>query len=441
MRIESTGINADRLRGGTADMIFYDECQDTPVEAISNANKLLTTAKYGPRGVEIYFGTPKKAGTNYHEMWKKSTQQYFHLGCENCKEYFPLYTPGSDMWERIWLYGHIVKCPNCNHTQNKIEAAERGKWIATRPEEECDYIGFHINQFYIPTFSREAIEKEKPENSLTNTERAWQNEVLGEFFSGDSGPLSIEDIQSQCSEKRKMISSIPSDLGKKVFAGFDWGKKTDEGKGGQSFSTAVVLTEEGPGLLAIQFAVKFNKNDLEYKKSLTHEIMRKFSVTQAVGDIGYAGDLMEILERELGERMLASQMVGKVTGYAKMSNQEFPKIILTDREHYIEELITVIKKGQIKFPFGDYEQISWLVDHCTSMEIKTTFNASNEPVRRYIKGPTPNDGFMALLNAYIAYKHYLTNGFTQLNVSVHAADGKKSNILQPVLAYAPGLRG
>lgn len=441
IRIESTGLDADRLRGGTADVIFYDECQDTPVEAIANANKLLTTAKYGPQGIQVYFGTPKQAGTNYHQMWMKSTQQYYHLGCEECGEHFPLYTPNSNEWESIWIYGHIVRCPHCGHTQDKIQAAERGKWVATRPEEECQYIGFHINQFYIPSFTRESIEKEKPENSAINTERTWQNEVLGEFYNGDAAPLTKQDIRDNCAEnKRSMVAGIPAELGKKVFAGFDWGRKTDISDGGQSYTVGVVLTEEGPGLLAIQFATKFLKNDMTHKKSLTHEIMRKYSVTMAVGDIGDAQDLMEELQLELGaDRFKASRMTSKVNNHIKYDEQIHPTTILAEREFYIEELINVIKRGMIKFPYGNYDQIGWLEEHCTSMEQKTTFNSVKEPIRRYVKGSTPNDGFMALLNAYIAYKYYLTNGFKEMTNSVYKPE-KKSGFVAPVLAYAPGLR-
>jgi hypothetical protein len=36
IRIDSTGLDGGRLRGGTADVIFYDEIQDISVEAIGN---------------------------------------------------------------------------------------------------------------------------------------------------------------------------------------------------------------------------------------------------------------------------------------------------------------------------------------------------------------------------------------------------------------------
>jgi len=69
----------------------------------------------------------------------------------------------------------------------------------------------------------------------------------------------------------------------------------------------------------------------------------------------------------------------------------------------------------IRFPFGDYEKVAWLIDHCASMEIKPSVSKGGDPSVHYVKGGTPNDGFMALLNAYIAYKFLVTSGFTNNN--------------------------
>lgn len=35
-----------------------------------------------------------------------------------------------------------------------------------------------------------------------------------------------------------------------------------------------------------------------------------------------------------------------------------------------------------------------------------------QPVKTFVKGPVPNDGFMALMYAYMAYKFDLTKGFS-----------------------------
>ena len=443
LRVESTGVEADRLRGGTVDALFYDEVQDTPKAAISNANKLLSQARYGPEtdGVQLYFGTPKQRGTDYWKMWNDSSQQYYQLGCENCEEHFPLYTPGSDEWEKTWLYGFIVQCPHCDHQQDKREAADRGKWVAMNGNENCKFVGYHINQLYMPNFTKEKILEKKPEFNPVATERAYQNEVHGEFYSGEGSPLTPDEVHEKCADlKRKFRQSISVSENRKVYAGFDWGKKNDvEGKtSGQSYSSAVVLTAEGPHLLSVQFATLLKRNDLETKKQIVEQMFRQYSVNLAVGDLGYAHELTEILQREYGDRFLASEALGgNIKNRVKFVTDEFPHIIRFERDSFISELFDMMKKGNIRLPYGDYERISWLVAHCCSMEIKTTANRFGDPVSRYIKGATPNDGFMALLNAYIAYKFDISGGFKLNNPNTFNADPDAPIAIPAVTGYIP----
>jgi hypothetical protein len=446
LRIESTGLEADRLRGGTVDCLFYDEVQDIPIAAISNANKLLSQARYGTEteGVQVYFGTPKQRGTDYWKMWNDSSQQYFQLGCEKCKKHFPLYTPSSNDWEKVWLYGFIVKCVHCGHEQDKRPAAERGKWAALNGNENCGFVGYHINQLYMPNFTKEKILSKKPENSPIATERSYQNEVLGEFYTGDAAPITPEELHEKCADiGRKMRASISVSDKKKVYAGFDWGKKQDvEGqeKMGQSYSSAVVITAEGPHLLSVQFATLLRRNDFEYKKQLVEQMFRQYSVGLAVGDIGYANDLTEVLQKEYGNRFLASEAKGNMKNHVKFVTDEFPNTIRFDRDYYIADLFDMLKKGNIRFPYGDYEKISWLIAHCCSMDIKTTSDRFGEPMSHYVKGATPNDGFMALLNAYLAYKFDITGGFNQstlINPNNVRDDPNARRAIPAVTGYIP----
>ena len=255
--IDSTGIDADRIRGRTVDAIFFDEVQDTPREALQNAVKILAKSHYGKvgQGVQVYFGTPKKKGSDFYKYWEASNQQFYYLGCEKCKEYFQIYTPGSDDWEKIWLYGFTVKCTQCGFEQHKDEAAERGKWVNHAPDNGAAFVGFHINQLYMPGFTKETIMGEKPGIHVTNTERVYQNEVLGEFYQGDSSPITEEEIRVHCGDTgRKMIGRIMPGEENIVVAGFDYGAKADLEQlanpdklkmYGQSYSTAVVLTAKG----------------------------------------------------------------------------------------------------------------------------------------------------------------------------------------------------
>ncbi len=452
--IESTGIDGGRLRGRTVDVMIFDEVQDMPKEALSNATKLLSQAQYGPigSGVQIYMGTPKSKDSAYYDMWMKSSQQYFHLRCSQCEEYFPLYSPGSDSWEKTWLYNFIVRCPHCGHIQDKRKAADRGKWIGRKEESECDFVGFHINQIYMPNFTKERIEKEKPGNSVINTERAWQNEVLGEFYSGKGITITPDEIRTLCGDtERKMRKRILQSEEKMVYLGADWGKKIDidvNSKGekksqqGQSYSTIVIISIEGPELINIQFATKLKRNDLEYKVEIIEQAFLNYDVRLGVGDIGYAGDLTEILQNKFGDKFLASEVAGgKLLQRVKFKEDVFPKTITFDKNKLIEEMFSLFRKGAIRFPYGSYEQIAWLVNHCTSMEAKPSVDRSGEIKITYAKGGTPNDGFMALINAYLAFKFDISDGFKNNNYLNKPGEGvgKKKEQLA-IGAFVPGMK-
>lgn len=437
--IESTGLDADRIMGRTCDAIFFDEVQKTSDQAIGNALKILTTAKYGNKGVYVMFGTPRRKGSGFYKRWMTSTQQYYYLGCEKCTKHFPLYTPGSDEWEKIWLHGFIVKCTHCGHEQDKRDAAERGKWIPLKSESDpdCKMIGFHLNQLYMPLFTKEDIINEKPGNHPVNTERVFQNEVLGEFYQGDSSPITPEEIREICGDvERKFRSRIDVDPNQIVILGIDYGARADMEQlanpestklGGQSYSTAVVLLAKGPGLLSIEFATKFKRNDFESKKGIIDQIMRQYSVQLAVGDIGFSQDFSEILHHAYGDRYLVSRAHNKVNDHVKFRPDAFPKEIIFERDFYISELYELMKKGNVRFPMGSYEQLAWLIEHCSSMEIKPSLSKYGDHTLHYVKGATPNDGFMALLNAYIAYKFIMTKGFASNNTFINQQNFKDRN--------------
>lgn len=427
--VESTGVDADRIMGRTADIIFFDEVQKTTTMAVGNALKILTNAKYGKptKGVQVYFGTPRRKGSDYHKWWQSSSQQYYYLGCEKCNEHFPLYTPGSDDWEKVWIHGMTVKCTHCGHEQNKLDAQERGKWVALRDPDECDMVGFHINQLYMPMFTREDIDKEKPGRHPVNTERVYQNEVLGEFYQGDASPISPDEIRQMCADfERKFSPRITPPKGmtqQLVVLGIDYGARSDLEQladpervkaSGQSYSTAVVLMTKGQQL-SIEFATKFKRNDVESKKGIIDQIMRQYSVQLAVGDIGYSNDFSQMLHNMYGDRYLVSRAHNKVNDHVKFNVDAFPKELIFERDHYITEMYELMKKGVVRFPYGDYEKIAWLIEHCSSMELKPSISKYGDHTVHYVKGGTPNDGFMALLNAYLAYKFLITRGFTNNN--------------------------
>jgi len=445
--IESAGLDGSRLRGKTADVLLIDECQEIPGTAIANATKILTKAQYGVlgEGMQMYFGTPLQRGSEFWNLWQKSSQQYYHLGCEKCAKYFPLYTPGSDEWESIWLYENIVKCTHCGCEQDRMEGVNRGKWIPIKDPEDAKFIGFHLNQLYLPEFTKEKILDQKPGNSAINTERTYQNEVLGEFFQGEAGIITPEEIRNICGDpKRKFRGTVGPNEEIITFLGIDIGAKADleqlvnsdkVKRQGQSYSTAVVLSLTGPGRLSIEYAFKFKRNDLASKKSVLDETIKRYRCKLAICDIGYAHDFNEIMQTEYGDMFIASQASGKVNNKVKYNGDIFPKVVSFERDFWIMELYEQMKKGLIRFPLGSYEQIAWLIQHCSNMEIKPSVSRSGDVSPHYIKSDV-NDGFMALLNAYIAYKFYISKGFQIINPLLQDVSAKAKNKPSVIAVYS-----
>jgi hypothetical protein len=431
---ESIGNEGTRVLGRTFDVLFCDEVQDMTEAAIGKTIKCLTRAQFGPQpgGVQVYFGTPRQKGTFFHRMWEQSDQRRYYLRCKCCNKYFLLYTPDSDKWEKdIWLYENVVKCPSCGEEQDKVEAVERGKWLPTPGREDASFVGFHFNQLFIPEFTKEVILKEKPENNPLNSEVNWNTEVLGEFHSGQGMPITFEEIYNVCRDQDRAMSKsiIPGD--KTVYLGMDWGGKPDvDGvKRGQSFSCGVVLSVDHQERFVIEFAERLKSRDFEYKKDFVERMFRMYSVRSAMGDIGFAEDLSGELKKIYGEKFRTVRSSSMVVGGVKYNREELEVVV--DKDKIIEEMFNMLRRGQIRFPWASYERIIWLVKHCCSMESKTVLRRG-EPHQTYVKGKVQNDGFMALIYAYLAYKFDKTRGF---KVSEHAAE--RSNLPKPVLAYAP----
>jgi hypothetical protein len=411
--VDSLGSDGDRIRGMTADIVFFDEVQDMFGHAIGNATKILTAAKYGPvgQGVQVYFGTPKQKGSYFSTIWDMSDQRYYHLGCINCKKTYPFYLPNDDRWRSIWLYENTIQCPLCGTKQKKVQATELGRWVGSDGAENSEFVGFHINQLYIPYFTKENIEKLMPENNPAQTERIWQNEVVGEFYSGAGSPLTKAEIYNLCRDSERSFSKKINPHDKSVYLGVDWGGKDDDpnSRGGQSYSCVVVLSAEPDGTLLVEHAHKLRKNNFDFKKDTIKEMYRRFGVHRGVSDWFFGQDVVHDLQSIYREKFLGAQGSGSLIKPIKYREDEL--IISYNKDLLIDELFDLFRKGKIRFPWKSYEYLEWLIDHCTSMESKVRVSGG-QPIKVFVKGSTPNDGLMALMYAYIAYKFDITKGFT-----------------------------
>jgi hypothetical protein len=380
--------------------------------------------------VQVYFGTPKENNSYFSAMWDLSDQRYYHLGCINCDNTYPFYLPESRDWMDIWVSGYTIKCPHCSCEQTKIDAIERGKWVPSKDSKSCKYVGFHINQLYIPYFTKENILNLMPENNPLQTERLWKNEVVGEFYSGAGLPITRAEIYEKCRDADRPLAKHISPKEKTTYLGVDWGGKDDDmsSLSGQSYSCVVILSARPDGVLSIEHAHKLKRQDFDYKKETIHEMYKRFGVKLGVSDWFFGQDVVHDLQKHYGDKFLGAQGSGNLIKPLKFREDEL--IVSYNKDLLIDEIFDNFRKGKIRFPWKSYEYIEWLIDHCTSMESSIRV-VGGQPIKTYVKGTIPNDGLMALMYAYMAYKFDLTKGFT-IKPGINTSD---SGMPKPVLAH------
>lgn len=457
LRIDSIGKDADRIRGITEDIMLLDEVQDVPRRAIENAIRILQHAKYGAKGegVQLFFGTPKQSGSYFWQLWNDSDQRFYQLRCTHCEEYFFLYTLEDDSWLETWVSGQEVKCPTCGFHQPKDKAIAGGRWIPTEidkegkrvpaPHKKANYYGFHHNIMLSPLFPKEYVLKSYPKFNPSASERAWKNEVIGDFYRGGGMPLTMDDIiLNALDETRGTAKQIKDRSGKTVVLGMDWGDKDeddDTGDGastrGKSYTTAVVLSISQNGVYTVENAFRLKKNDIMYKVEIIDKLFKNYHIQTAVADYMWGQETVRYMQYDMNYKnrfmgCINSGNINKLFSY----DPKYMRVTV-NKDMMIDEIFGLIRRGKIKFPSKGlaFEQLRWLMEHCTSMETITRKKNENI-VKKYIKGATPNDGLMALMYAIIAYKFLATGGFRTQRETW--SDGGQRPM--PLLSYAPSIK-
>lgn len=414
-------------------------CQAMSKVAIENALRILTSAQYGPQtqGIQLYFGTPLNAGSHFWYMWEDSDQRFFQPRCLKCGEYFFLYTIGNDEWKQIWIKGYEIECPSCQHRQDKRLAVEGGRWQPTKDSSQCKYVGYHINLILSPIYTKEAVLDYDPSVNKNRSERAWRNETLGEFYSSGGVPLSREEISFDTT--RGLASSIAQMSDKVYTMGVDWGDKienddeTSTDTRGQSYTAVVITSVNRQGVFTIENAFRLPRNDFTYKIEVLQELFRRFKIRNAAADVMWGQDVVGHMQDALGygDKFLGCINSGSLATMLSYKPKETRVIV--NKDLMLEHVFTMFRNGKIVFPAkGDtYDKISWLVEHCCSMEVRTA-QRYGSTYKKYVKGLTQNDGLQALMYSIIAHKFLSTGGFK------NSQDKGESRAPLPTLAYMPG---
>ena len=276
-------LNADRIRGISADMMAIDEVQDMNYEHIPI---IAETMSASPWALHQYTGTPKTRDNTIQGLWDESTQCEWFIPCFHCT------TNGTPTWNIPCSEYHVDKMigpwrEDIGHTKPaticykcaKPISPRFGHWKPRKPEFLGLRHGYHVPQIIMPLHY---ADKDKWATLLAkragrgNTPvNVFHNEVLGESYDTSSKLVTLTEIDAVSRLGPNLVAHARRCLGRyryRVLA-VDWG---GGGEKGVSFTAVALIGQRFDGQLECIYG----------KRLLTpHDHIREAADVKALYDI------------------------------------------------------------------------------------------------------------------------------------------------------------
>lgn len=334
----------DRVRGYSADRVWYDEIQDIVYDSvIPVVNETMANSDYG---WVSYLGTPKSMENTIQVLWERSTQDEWIMKCEGCNKWNFVNTPDS-----IGKKGAI--CVNCGKYLN----VRNGHWHPMNPGAQVK--GFHISQLILPknneVYQRWKRILHKYENY---TESKFKNEVLGVSDAIGTRMVALEDLEALCRNyvvKPTPEPSIWEDVLWTV-AGVDW-----SGGGSSTFTSRTVVWVWGMlpdgRLKTMYFKVFPTSNAVQDVRDII-EICQVYKCRYVVGDAGVGATANALMMEKLGAHRVVQAQYGSASSMCKWNNKDRYMVdktaaIDTMMLNYLRHGVIFPHKNQMKVPFAD----------------------------------------------------------------------------------------
>jgi hypothetical protein len=353
---------ADNLRGISGDFLYIDEFQDidevsyaTMMEMLSHSEFVTEQMINGKmsklRGRLLVAGTPKQTGSLYEKLWKLS----------DMKEWNP----------------------------------KTKKWESQKDPSQCLFSGYLLPQTKMPWISEEEIDYKR----LTYDEQRFENEVLGKFYSGLLKPLTMDMIEKCLDPSFQMWHKGKTD--RACFMGLDYG-------GGRTAYTVATIVSENPETeqLEIVLCHRFEEKHLPTLVEKITNMITEYNVQGVVADTGFGAFQNQVLQDEFGNMVQGCFYVAGSREPDVVKENEDSTMLTVDRSYQIQQVIEMIKRERIRFPYANPDQIKWAFDHYTCIEaepIQPTTGRSGY-IRYIHPDGTNDDALHSLVYARLAWE-------------------------------------
>ena len=253
-------LDADRVRGVSADRVCIDEVQDMDPDHVPIIQE---TMSYSRWGTSYYTGTPKTLDNLIYGLYKRSSQAEWFIPCEACK-HWNIPALEHDLDAMIGDYNiHISEkqpgtvCAKCRKPVNP----RHGRWVHRFPDRRWQFAGYHVPQLILPLHFADPEKWStlllKREGYGNMTQSQFYNEVMGESVDTGQKLVSETDLKAACilewenkKEPEPVCFKNLSSYTHRILA-IDWG---GGGEAGISFTVLSVMGFRPDGTIDVIWA-------------------------------------------------------------------------------------------------------------------------------------------------------------------------------------------
>lgn len=232
-------LDADRIRGISADEVDIDEIQDMNREHLPIIAETMSHSKWA---IRKFTGTPKTLDNTLQGLWEESSQAEWFVPCLHCTTNgFPTWNIPSSEFHLLdmigpWHADISEKHPaTICHKCGKPISPRLGRWEHRYPERRWNHAGFHIPQLIMPLHFSDpekwAVLLAKQQGRGNTPTNVFFNEVLGESYDTASKLVTLTEL-NKASVLWPNTDQAASDhiAGYKMrVLGIDWGGGGEEG--------------------------------------------------------------------------------------------------------------------------------------------------------------------------------------------------------------------
>jgi hypothetical protein len=334
-------LDADRVRGVSADRVCFDEIQDMDPDHIPIVQETMSYSRYA---ITHFTGTPKSIDNPLEGLYRRSSMAEWFIPCRSCGKW-NIPSSDHDLDAIIGPFNiHISEkypgtvCAKCRKPINP----RHGRWVHRHPERRWQFAGYHVPQLILPLHFADPEKWNtlllKREGFGNMTQAQFYNEVLGESVDAGQKLITETELRNACTlpwpnekDPHKECLKNLRDYKNRVLS-IDWGGGGEEGI---SFTVLTILGFRHDGTIDVLWGKRIILGADHLAEAV--ECMRwaeKFQIDFVAHDYTGAGTVRETVMVQAGfnlDRVMAVRLVRAASQDIMVFKPSTP---INHRQHY-----------------------------------------------------------------------------------------------------------